>query len=286
MRMIKEFREPGRGILFFLFDRIIICLIAFFLFIFSHAFCRVKIKGKDNMPHSGAILCIANHPSTIGIFALLYSVFWPWVLQSMSMVPIVVAKWKYVRLTGPLRLIWRHFNVIAIKEKSEAGKRSKTVEAEVKILTKIPDCVLWFFAEGTRTDFCNGFLNQFRSGVGRVVAEARPDIVFVWDNGSNLACPKGKWPRWQIKRFWGIFPCPYRHQMTVSISKPISAADPSTGLYRICEAGPPEIVAEKVASYLNDLCWAFAVFINPELELDKNRTINTAVISDVLRIIG
>ncbi len=232
------------------------------------------------MPHFGQILCIANHPSTIGIFAGLVAVFWPWVIKFMEMVPVIVAKWKYVRWTGPLRLILFHFNVIAVRDKTEVGKRKAVVRAEVDVLTNTDNCALWLFAEGTRTEFENELLGRFNPGVGRVVAEARPTIVFVWDQGSSLACPKGSWPRWQIKWLRGFIPLPCRQLVTISISRPISAADPTTHLYWLCQQGKPEEVAQKVADYLHDLCWGFAVSNHPEL----TSLVNEEVLGDLAKI--
>jgi 1-acyl-sn-glycerol-3-phosphate acyltransferase len=287
MGKIRKYREPGRGPVFWWLDRAIIILVALIFIIYSRIFCRLQASGQKNVPKSGMTLYLANHPSTIGIFSSMVAVFWPWVImpKMLAFIPVVVGKGKYVKALGPLQSIFYHFNVIPLWDREVVGKRSDIVAAVIQVLTQVAKGCVWLFAEGTRTEPGQLGLLPFNAGVGKIVAKTLPQIVFVWDQGSHLACPKGQWPGWQAARWYGL-PIFRRTPVKVSIARAINAADETTTLYGICQTALEAGDCQPVADYLRNLCWAFAVASNPEAKLAEIEAINPSVLADLERIIG
>jgi len=262
MDKIADYREPGRGLMFWWLDRLLILAIAVFLWSVTHLFYRVTVHGKDNVPKGGRILFLVNHPSYFGIFATIFAVFWPWVLgRRMDMIPVIIAKEKYVNV--PLwRWLLLHFNVLSLPEQKEI--RSQIVKRQVWLLTQLRSCAHWIYPEGTRTEQ-DQHLGQFRPGVGRVVAEARPQVVFVYDYGSGQVWPKGRTlPRLPI-RWFGPIPLPRRFPLEIRIFHPIDANDKKTGLYQVCQSVSLEESGEPVAGYLRDLMWWGVTSFYPQL---------------------
>lgn len=264
MNGIPEYREMGRGV-FYWPDRLFILAVAGVFWGITNLFCRITVRGRENIPKEGRILFLLNHPSYLGIFATIFAVFWPWVLgKRMDMIPINVGKTKYTNV--PLwSWVLRHLNVMALPAKGNGEIRSQIVRRQVWILTKLQNCALFLFPEGTRTEV-GQHLGAFRPGVGRIVAEARPRIVFVYDRGSEKAWSKDrKLPCLPIAWWHGV-PYPRRFPVTIDISKPISSINGSlTRLSQVCGSVSLEESGQPVASYIRDLFWSFIVARHPVL---------------------
>jgi len=117
------------------------------------------------------------------------------------------------------------------------------------------------FPTGTRDEPDQLGLPPFLAGVGRVVAEAKPKVVFVWDNDTANFWPKGKiFPKLPL-RLWHGIPLPCRYLVRINISRPIDASDLTTGIGKLCHNVEPEESGRPVADYLHDLCWSWASFV-------------------------
>jgi 1-acyl-sn-glycerol-3-phosphate acyltransferase len=264
-----KFCEPGRGLVCWWFDRMLIAVIGSLIFAGKLLFFRLEVKGKEHIPRKGRVLVITNHPSYPGIFLGMYGFLWPWVLRYMAMLIVVAAKQKYLEHLGLIRRLLQHLRVIELPEKGESGAdeaRREAIRRQVEVLTKLQNVISWFYAECMRTP-AEMHLAEFKAGVGRVVAEAARtgdfNVLFVWEQGSQVAWPKGKWPRLLFSRHWPFY---RRHRVTLSISRPLPVNGLSTRLWWLCQIGPLETVGQPVADYLRSLLWAFAVKQHPDLE--------------------
>ena len=244
--------------------------------VISKLLCKVEIRGQENIPHQGQVLFLLRHRSYLGVFLVETAMFYPWVLQNMAMFPMNVAKDKHVRAFEHLPVVglsignWltKHFNVLRLPEKAATSRetRSAIIDTEVKALVDRPNCSLVLFLTGTRDKPGEEGLPDFLPGIGRIVAETLPKIVFVWDQDTAAVWPGGKKLPRLVIRWWHGIPILSRHRVVITISQPIDANDPQATLQQICGSQPIEKVGRPVATYLRDLCWAWAVQQHPELE--------------------
>jgi len=237
----------GQILVFWWLDRMLILIMAALFFGFTRIFCRITVEGQQRVPRRGRVMFLANHPSYIGIFAVIYAVLWPWILWpgGLRMVPAALAKDKYKPLWWILT--WR-FNIIGVPPKQDKAGRSRVVARVIDYLGQ-PNCSVWNFPSGTR-DEAPGQSQPFNPGVGRMVAQTKPKVVFVGEIGSAEVWSKGQsLPNWQW-RFWYGIPLPRRRSVRIYISNPIDPANCQTRLYQICQSQPLDQVGQPVAEYL------------------------------------
>lgn len=251
-----------------IFDWFVILFVGCSIELVTRILCRLEVKGKENIPKSGPVLVLARHRSVFGIFALEEQLVFPGVLLRPWMFPINVAKQKYVISVGRyLRWLAHRFNVIELPEEEDHFGRQGVVAGQIDILaSRNEGAFMVLFPTGKRDDPAERGLAPFRAGVGRVVAEAKPKIIFVWDDDTALAWPKGQNRPPLPIRWWGWLPLPSRAPVKITISRPINAADPSAPLFKLCQNQPLTEVGQPVANYLHDLCWEWVLSFQRELE--------------------
>jgi len=231
----------GRVLVFWWLDRLLVIAFVLLFYPFTRIYCKVKVYGQQNFPHCGRVMLVADHPSIIGIFVLLFAVFWPWVLRpgKISMVPGVLAKNTYKPFWWVFTL---RFNIFGVPPKDNKAGRRQVLHSVIHYLRYHDNCVVLNFAAGTRNEPGQQGLPHVDRGVGLMLDEAEPLLVFASDDGSGKVWPKGKkFPGWQWRK-WHGFLVPHRTEVTIYLSRPLER------LSALCQAG--KMSPDQLAEYL------------------------------------
>lgn len=153
----------------------------YFWVIIFHYLNEVRVIGEENRPQPGEsnILIASNHISAIDPFAIaatsmpFFSGVW-WrapakaELFSMPVVKRILATWGAI----PVR----------------RGQRD--MEAIQRMVDLLPHSVMVAFPEGRRST--DGQLQPGRAGLGKIIYDARPKVIPVYLEGTDIILPKGK----------------------------------------------------------------------------------------------
>ncbi len=179
-----------------------------FFWLFIKLFYRIKVVGKDNVPHRGPALIVCNHVSWLdGLFIYincprrvrflvwapyLKSPFLSWLLRLGRVIPIASEG-------GPRQI------VEAIREATESLKKGELVG---------------IFAEGALTR--NGFMLPFKRGMEQIMKRADVPIV--------PACLDRLWGSifsWRYGKLFWKWPKQFPYPVTLSFGAPLSSKSPA-----------------------------------------------------------
>jgi len=149
-----------------------------------HVFFRIEIRGRQNMPQSGACILAANHASFLDP---------PIVGTSHSREMYYFAR-STLMDTPFTRILFKLLNCIPVNRESLT---LSTLKAALAVLKAGHPLLL--FPEGTRSP--TGELQEGKMGLGLIAHKARVPIVPFYIHGSYDILPKGsKWPRFNKLR--------------------------------------------------------------------------------------
>ncbi|KAB8145188.1 1-acyl-sn-glycerol-3-phosphate acyltransferase [Chloroflexia bacterium SDU3-3] len=146
-------------------------------------YCRLKVEGSEHIPEHGPFLLVANHTShadTPLLYASLPSKLWPNV--------VAAAASDYFFTGGTMEKVSRVlFNTIPIARKPKVGV--DPLRHVVRALREGYGVVL--YPEGTRSR--DGSMAQFRSGVGRLLADfPYLPVLPAYIEGTGRVMPKNR----------------------------------------------------------------------------------------------
>ncbi|MFN0059502.1 MAG: lysophospholipid acyltransferase family protein [Planctomycetota bacterium] len=167
---------------------------------------RLKIVGRENLPIDGSFVMVANHTSHLDTLCLLSAIPYERLHRTFP-----AAAQDYFFVSVP-RLLVATVVVNALPFHRQAATRQSL--GVCGHLLANPGNVLLIFPEGTRSP--NGVLQDFRPGVGLLLAGSAIPVVPCHVAGAHRAWPKGCWlPR----------PCAIR----LTIGRPRCYADAPLG---------------------------------------------------------
>lgn len=137
--------------------------------------CRLRIRGKEFLPKTGAAVFASNHQSTMDI---------PIIAAANSRHVCFVAR-ETLADSKAIGLLMRETGAVLIKR----GASDRKALREMGMHLKLGD-LLAVFPEGTRTT--DGSLSEFKRGAVLTAKMAGVPIIPTGITGSFLAMPKGK----------------------------------------------------------------------------------------------
>lgn len=166
------------------------------------AYHRLKIVGKENIPHGRSCILVANHGSHLDALCLLSAL--P-LRQVHRTFPAAAADYFFV---SPHRLAVAVLLINALPFERETHVRQSL--ALCRQLLQTPGNVLIIFPEGTRSS--DGEIGAFKPGIGLLAAGQDVPVIPCHLHGARRAMPKGS-----------RFPRP--HPIRLTIGHPRSYAD-------------------------------------------------------------
>lgn len=150
---------------------------------FVHLYTQLRVEGVDNIPERGPFLLIANHSSHADT-ACLYAALPPHMRPHV----VAAAASDYFFDGGRMQMISRVlFNTVPVARKPKLGV--DPLRHVVRALREDYGVVL--YPEGTRST--NGEIGQFRSGIGRLLADfPHLPVVPVLIEGTAQVMPKNR----------------------------------------------------------------------------------------------
>lgn len=144
---------------------------------------RLEIVGRENLPAAGSYVMVANHSSHLDTLCLLAAM----PLRKLHRAFPAAAQ-DYFFVSVP------RLAVAAVVVNALPFGRLKNIRQSLGMCRELlanPGNVLILFPEGTRT--ATGKLNEFKPGIGLLVAGTNLPVVPCHLSGGFEAWPKGKW---------------------------------------------------------------------------------------------
>lgn len=263
-----------KKIVLFFPERLVMAAIMLVTAIITTMFSKTQVFGRNNVPQSGRTLVLARHRSYLGTFIIGVYLFFPWIFIRPQMYPVNIAKLKHIdsfagkKLGWVVRRIAAHVGVHGLEDSKLGKQRMAIVQLELDCLNNPNGGSLVLFPTGTRDHPGVETLGRFSSGVGRIVAETLPTIIFVWDNDTRKI---------KLRR-----PFLKRPEVHLFVSKPFDTASSKHISTMIKEHGL-NCIGDSLAEYLRKLMWAWAV--TQDNALEQYEKTDSVVTADLLKII-
>lgn len=153
-----------------------------FLRVFFRTWNHLRVEGRGNLPAEPPFLLAANHASHLDAM-LLMSVF---PISWRDRVFPIVAKDVFFEKLSIAALGAFFINALPLwRNKAHAHDLS-----DLRASLARDPVVFILFPEGTRSR--NGEMQEFKSGIGRIVAGTPVSVVPCWIDGAHHAMPPGK----------------------------------------------------------------------------------------------
>jgi 1-acyl-sn-glycerol-3-phosphate acyltransferase len=166
------------------------CLTAVLLRSWLKVYHRLRIVGRENLPTDCSFVLVANHSSHLDALCLLSSL----PLRKLQCAFTAAAK-DYFFVSGP-RVLLSAVVVNALPFDRQNGPRHS-----LGLCTQVlesPGNILILFPEGTRS--ATGTVEEFRPGVGHILAGRDVPVVPCYLAGAHAAWPKGAY----LPRPWSV----------------------------------------------------------------------------------
>jgi 1-acyl-sn-glycerol-3-phosphate acyltransferase len=152
-----------------------------FLRVFFRTWNRLQVEGRGNLPAETPFLLASNHSSHLDAM-LLMSVF---PISWRDRVFPIVAKDVFFEKTSVAAFGAYFINALPLWRNKAHAHDLSDLRA---ILEKDPVAFI-LFPEGTRSR--TGEMQEFKPGIGRIVAGTRVPVVPCWIEGAHAAMPPG-----------------------------------------------------------------------------------------------
>ncbi len=155
---------------------------------------RLLVTGRDNMPREGSFVLVANHTSHLDTLAILSAM----PLKKLHRIFPAAAKDFFFVSVPRLAIASIVVNALPFDRKANIRQSLSLCQG----LLENPGNVLLLYPEGTRTT--TGEMNEFKPGIGLLLAGTPWPVVPCYVDGAYRAWPKGK-----------RFPRPYRVRLAI-----------------------------------------------------------------------
>ena len=147
---------------------------------FVRLLTRVEIQGRENVPHGGGVLLVANHCSALDVVLIPMAVMTRWPLTPIEFI-IAPAKEKFFRIPV-IGTILRSWGVFSINQ----GSRDFVSPRRIAELMKTERIML--FPEGNRSP--DGQLQHGMRSAGWLIHKGRPLVIPTVLFGTEKVWPK------------------------------------------------------------------------------------------------
>lgn len=136
---------------------------AYVVGVYASTLNRFRIKGSDNIPHTGPVLLASNHISAYE------TIFLPWAVLKYHPLQMLWAPAKEELFDKPFqRLIYSSWGAFPVR-------RKRDVKANRVLNDLLTDQKVMLFPEGTRHK--DGRLGKGNRGVGKIIYDTRPVVI-------------------------------------------------------------------------------------------------------------
>ncbi|RMF98045.1 MAG: 1-acyl-sn-glycerol-3-phosphate acyltransferase [Candidatus Schekmanbacteria bacterium] len=146
---------------------------------------RTVVYGRENVPLKKNLLLLPNHQTMIDSFVVGTKLFYPRTLLKPSLIPYHPAAQENFFKNPVLAWMSKNWRAIPVK------RGRKDIELMNKIIKMLPNCTMINFPEGTRSR--TGKIGKGRSGVGKIIYDAKPTVIPVRIVGMNKVLPIGSY---------------------------------------------------------------------------------------------
>ena len=206
---------------------------------------RFEIIGHENLRTNRSLVIVANHCSHLDTLCLLAAL----PLQKLHRAfPVAASDYFFQRVPR----LWAAAVLVNALPFGRHGRTRKSLTICSELLAN-PGTILIIFPEGTRST--TGEINEFKSGIGALVAGKDLAVVPCFIDGTFRAWPKGKrFPRPQKLRLIVGTPRNYRERTTDKIDISTIAAELRGAVNDLREGGtqrpvrlaPPSALPKRV----------------------------------------
>jgi 1-acyl-sn-glycerol-3-phosphate acyltransferase len=166
---------------------------------------RFSIRGRENLPREGSFVLVANHTSHLDALCLLSAL--P-LRQLHRAFPAAAQDYFFVSLPR-LAIAAIVVNALPFNRQASARQSLRLCQASLEN----PGNVLVIFPEGTRS--ATGELDEFKPGIGMMLAGSKHPVIPCYLAGGYRAWPKGSY-----------FPRPRKLQLTIGPPRDFSHLSP------------------------------------------------------------
>jgi 1-acyl-sn-glycerol-3-phosphate acyltransferase len=160
-------------------ERVTIFVVFHLVKLFLWLFTRIRVSGQENIPPGGGVLFLSNHISALDVF------FIPWAIYTQF-------PQEVIRQVGKEELF--HIPIVGWILSKIRGFPIKRGRADLGAIREIEKFIrndkVVIYPEGTRSR--DGKLGKGNRMVGRFIRSAKPTIIPVAIQGTDLLLPVGK----------------------------------------------------------------------------------------------